>query len=510
MTKAALAAYQTAKGITPAVGYFGPLTRTSVNGETPATPGTPGSTPAANQNEGYFIAKISGTPSNSSNLTAGSDKAVLGIEIEAKQSDIKVQRADLQFKVEKGSPLAETNPSNFIKSISLYDGSTQLLKKDVTSSDFTKGGSIYYVRVTGFNFAVAQGSKKTLTVKVDTATGLDSARVLTVSLGAAGQSSSAIRGVDNAGIDSNGGFAENRVHTFKTGSDSTVTLSTDSSNPVAKSIAVDADNGVDDVVVAVVKLKSTVGDSTVTDIRLTASSSVSTSTPTTLKIYDGSTVVDSMSVPANGVVDFTDLSLAIAKDASKVLTIKADYPAGARGTSTVTFWAANSTYETPDGSSTAFDGSNVTGEVITLQQYATDIVFLTKNVVPTVQTNQTGSTTALSANIQIKLTPMGADLTEPVAGDFVIKAATSSAGTPTITVSNVGFSVTPDTASNLIADGVSATVTLTPTLYNSDLSANGTYYFYVYSVKSQLSGQAAVTQTWALEDFKTLSASAVK
>ena len=44
-TKAALAAYQAANGIAPAVGYFGPMTRANVNAATPAVPGTPG-TPA--------------------------------------------------------------------------------------------------------------------------------------------------------------------------------------------------------------------------------------------------------------------------------------------------------------------------------------------------------------------------------------------------------------------------------------------------------------------------------
>ena len=33
LTKAALAKYQKAKGITPAVGYFGPMTRTAVNSD---------------------------------------------------------------------------------------------------------------------------------------------------------------------------------------------------------------------------------------------------------------------------------------------------------------------------------------------------------------------------------------------------------------------------------------------------------------------------------------------
>lgn len=104
MTKAALAAYQTAKGITPAVGYFGPLTRAAVNGEAavvvvpPTTPGTvtaPGLQGGAGSIDGYTLM------SSLNNEEVGEDESdveVAGIEIEnSDDSDIEIKAVKLVF-----------------------------------------------------------------------------------------------------------------------------------------------------------------------------------------------------------------------------------------------------------------------------------------------------------------------------------------------------------------------------------------------------------------------------
>ncbi len=542
-TQAALAAYQAAKGITPAVGYFGPITMASVNANTQVVtpvagdlcpngmtlasnctlpPGgvavtlcpngmtlasnctvAPGATGSASNEEGWFTAKIAGTPSNNANAVAGSDVPVLGIEIEARQSDIKIQRADLEFEVTRSGSV--TNPGNFITNISIYDGSRELVSKSVNNSSFERDGSRYYVRMTGIDANVAKGAKKTLTVRIDTVSGLDSNRVVKVSLY---NGTSAIRGTDNAGVDSNTGFTESRTHTFKTGNDSTVNLSSSASNPDAKTVAVDDTDGVSDVPMLAVRLKSTVGASVVKDVRIDVGASIATSSATTLSVYEGNTLIDSASVPSTGIVVFEDLDIDLAKDETRTLTFKADFPALARGTSTLTFVTASSTYETPEGTLSAISGSNIQSNVVTLKQYAVDLNFKSANVTPALTSNSTGSTTVMSANIVVELTPVGASMTEPVVTDFVIKAATSTVGTQT-TVTNVGFNVNPNNTNNIIPDGTKAVVTLSPTVYNADLPINGPYYFYIESIIWTLDG-VSTTQTWALESFKTLSAPFVK
>ncbi|MEI6238172.1 MAG: peptidoglycan-binding domain-containing protein [bacterium] len=512
ITKAAVSAYQAQNGISP-TGYVGPITLAKLNTAvvvtpvpTPGTVVTPGITTVGA--EGFFTAKLAATPSNNSNLTAGTNVPVIGAEIEAKQSDITVQRLDLQFTVKKtNSSGTEVHPANFVNTVKLYDGSTLILEKSLSSSDFTKDSSSssqYYVRLTGFNFLVPKSQTKTLTVKVNTATGLDSPRWMKVQMY---DSTRAIRGVDGAGIDNTDGFAEYRTHTFKTGGDSTVTQTTDSANPTAKIWAVDDDNGVEEVPMMIFKLKSTVGSSVVTKIALLATSSIATSSPTSLKLYYGSELIGSESVTSSAsaigaVVNFTDLTIDLSKDQTKVFTVKADFPALARGTSTVTLDRSASEYETPDGSSGIFSGNDITSEVVTLNGKAANVIWVSSTL-PTVVTDpNTGTTTRMEAIMRLNITASGGDLVEPVASDFVIKAATSTAGTQ-ITLANVGFTVTPDNTNNLIADGSTAQVVLTPTLVNSSVAIDGSYYFYVYSTRWQIDSQSAVTQTTGLDGFKT-------
>ena len=101
MTKAALAAYQTAKGITPAAGYFGPLTRAAVNGEAvmvPPTP-TPGTTPSTGLSGGAgditVTEKSSGTESEI--IEGAKEEKVLGIEIDAEGSDVSITSVKVEL-----------------------------------------------------------------------------------------------------------------------------------------------------------------------------------------------------------------------------------------------------------------------------------------------------------------------------------------------------------------------------------------------------------------------------
>src|SRR3989344_5771370 len=117
-TKAAVAAYQTAKGISPAVGYFGPITRAAVNAGggavstvpgcaagamyssttgQPCTSGTTGgatgiTTPGV---EGTIAVKESSAGINSTVYEGDTMAPILGVEVEAKNSDVSVQRIKL-------------------------------------------------------------------------------------------------------------------------------------------------------------------------------------------------------------------------------------------------------------------------------------------------------------------------------------------------------------------------------------------------------------------------------
>lgn len=553
LTKAAVIAYQKENAITPAVGYVGPITRAALNAQnntsvTVTTPGVstvpgcaagaafsattgasctavstvPGCavgaafsattgascttgttvTTTAGAAEGSFNARIAANPTNSTNVTAGTDKAVYGIEIEAKDSDMVVDRLDLQALVKKvSSSGTEINPANFITNIKIYDGSTLLTEKSVTTSDFDKDSGIYHTRITGINFKVTAGARKVMTVKIDTQTGLDTARYLKVQVYA----TDGIRAVDTLGLQSYDGLTDTREFTFKTGGDSTLTITTASANPDAQPIAVDDDNGVDGVTMLVVNAKSTVGPSIITDVAVNNISSIATSAPSSIELWVDGALVDSRAVSNGATTTFSDLSINVAKDVTKVLTFKANFPALARGTAVLNIDPVNSFYETPDASQAAFSGSLIASQTVTLFGKVANVA-LTSASAPTKVTHPvTGTTSEMTGTIKLSITGMGGDLVEPVVGDFVVKAATSSARTNAITVSNLGFVVTPNNSNDLVAEGVAANVTLTPTLTNAEVAIDGNYFFYVESVKWTISGMSQVTQQTGLEDFQTTS-----
>ena len=222
-TKAALAAYQAANGISPAVGYFGPITRAKVNAGVVVTPpagGFPagctssagfssttglscsgvgvtfpaGCTSSAGfspttglscgtvvvSSEGSFTASLAATPSANPNASAGDNVPVIGIEVQAQGSDITIDRADWQISVTNVGAGTTYTPTSFIKKIRVWDGSTELGSTVLDSSNLNlDSSSRYWIRLSGFSFVVPKGAKKTVTFSVDTITTIDNNRVVT-------------------------------------------------------------------------------------------------------------------------------------------------------------------------------------------------------------------------------------------------------------------------------------------------------------------------------------------
>ena len=225
LTKSALASYQSMKGITPAAGFFGPITRASYNADattvvpgnvpgcpsgamfnnmtgqpcttTPATPGcstgamfnsmtgqpcssTP-TTPVTSGSEGTLDVRLAGSPANNANIQTSTDVAVYGLTLKASISTVVVDRLDLQVAVVNSG--STENPATLINMIKVWDGSTVLKSWSVTQADFTKDvndSTVYYIRLSGLGFTVAQGATKTLTVSFTTNSGIDTDRTVTL------------------------------------------------------------------------------------------------------------------------------------------------------------------------------------------------------------------------------------------------------------------------------------------------------------------------------------------
>lgn len=227
-TRAAVIAYQLAKGITPAVGYFGPITRASVmtsvtTTTTTTTTGTTGTTPVCPA--GYTCAATVACPVGftcTSNTTGGAlvggagsatfsttttniestvnegavNTKVLGFKVEASDSDVSVTNLKVTLK-NTVTGVASTRIDRYLDSVSVYMGSTKVGSADI--ADFTKDGTTYSKSIALSDAVVREGTanKATFYVTVDVLSSIDSANrddadtVVTVSN---------IRYVDGSGV----------------------------------------------------------------------------------------------------------------------------------------------------------------------------------------------------------------------------------------------------------------------------------------------------------------------
>ncbi|MEK7477893.1 MAG: peptidoglycan-binding domain-containing protein, partial [Patescibacteria group bacterium] len=269
LTKAAVVIYQKDNGITPSVGYFGPKTRAFVAAMTPATPATPVTTPGTTLPagctsavgfspttgtscattvttttttgittpgvEGSITVTANPTPGSGLTVREGDVKVpVLGLKLEAKLSDIAVQR----IKVDLATSTIFYN--KLFSKIYVLDGDTVLAESLLNSSTVVKDGTVYYITLAGFNFIVPKDSTKVLTLALDAQTSIDSSYDAVVYYGllipAAG-----VRGVDGAGLSQTGPTTALDRRTVTVGANSladsaTVQVSKNSTSPVAGTI----------------------------------------------------------------------------------------------------------------------------------------------------------------------------------------------------------------------------------------------------------------------------------
>ena len=266
-TKAALASYQSAKGISPAVGYFGPLTRASVNsmnGTTTTTTTSSGtlcpngmtlasncvsapSTTTTTTTSGITtpgvegILTVSAGPISNSVVNVGATNVpILTIRAQAQQSDIALQRVQLDL---------GTNTKIYTKiysSLSLVDTATGavLATTPLNSTTVVQSGSNYIVSLTGFNTVVAKGTYHDYSITANLFPAIDMTNQVsyTVTIDANG-----VRGIDGAGQDQYGpaGVISQVITVNASLTDNSIAnIALDPSTPQANSVPVtDTTNG---------------------------------------------------------------------------------------------------------------------------------------------------------------------------------------------------------------------------------------------------------------------------
>jgi peptidoglycan hydrolase-like protein with peptidoglycan-binding domain len=531
LTKNAVAAYQTMKGITPNAGYFGPITRAAVMADgsatTPTTPGcpagalyntingTPCSTgtstvpgcaagavfssttgqrcdstvsPVSPTGEGTLDVKRAATPAGNANVQTQNDVPVLGIEFRARLGDVAVQTLDLEARVTSGVNVE--NPGTLINTIKIWDGSTVLATYPVNLSTFTKDSNQnYYVRIPGLNFLVPKDATKVLTVSFST-NSIDNDRTVTVGL----YGSNAIRAVSGNGV--NTFYGESTVgdltHTFKKPGQSTLTVGGPSVPVRSMNYQIDSISGAQNVKLADFTVESKTADSRVVSVY--ASTTASGTLPSTLFLYDGSTLIASAPAAAN--VVFDDLEVVVTKDSIKTLTVRADFPSNAVTGTYASTTIAYVAYEQPTGST-----ATANGPIASANQYvftrAPQFAMVGTPTITTV-TDTNGKTVSATAKFVFNVTARGGTMIKPVASDFVVNFNGATTGVTKFVQTGTNGD---------IQNNSTDTVELTASAATTSAAVSGLYTFTIGSITWKFVGDSAsTTQTWGLEDFKSPAA----
>lgn len=300
LTQTALARYQAANNITPAAGYFGPLTRASVNlmmqtGGGTSTPGMtcpPGFTPGVFNGVNVCLVgnNNSGTSSNNGSLRGGEasledfdfkngdqtdlDEGMEGaevaeIEFDVEDADVRVERVDVHFEF-TGSGSADDEPWEVFDMVSLMAGNTELDSVDASDEDnwSDEGSDVYRLRFTGLDTVVREGDKANMTVVVDVASNVDGVLTAEWTLFVPADG---VRAIDGEGIDQEIGRASDTVvlEFDEEGSDDELTVRESDDNPDGGTLQVEDDRSSDWHTVLVFELEAEESDIEVTEIPLT-------------------------------------------------------------------------------------------------------------------------------------------------------------------------------------------------------------------------------------------------
>ena len=267
--------------------------------------------------EGVLSAELAATPADGTVVKVGeANKAVMAVNVKARKSDISLKRVEIKMNRRAWQCLSY---------ISLYDGENAVKGTEVTKANLIEvtAGADYRAYIDGIDVKVAKDVVKTLTVKVSALPVIDSAMLsnnacdigFTVKM-------NAIRGVDTAGVNQYAPAGDLSTRTIDMPSVVTgaIEVKANAATP-AEGVAIVSDTDpTADVVLLKVDLKAKNVGVTVNSLPVTLTDA--SSTLSTLKLYDGDTVLSSKT--ASATTTFDNLNVTIGKDVTKTLTVKAN------------------------------------------------------------------------------------------------------------------------------------------------------------------------------------------
>ena len=378
-TQAALAAYQAANGISPAAGYFGPITRAKVNaggstsGGTGSGTGT-GSTGGDLSGGEADLSDFEFNREESSGAEGEEEVEVATIEFDVEDGDVRVERLELMASSTMSGD--ESNPWDYFDHVYLMAGGEEIADMDVSDRDAWDeedgdGEDIHRLVINGLDYVVEEDDRAEITIAFDISDSIDDGD-LTQEFDFY-VPEDGVRAVDGEGIQSYiPGSADSDEVTFGFDAEETgdLDLSTSSEDPDSATLVADEDNESEDYTVFVFNIENNDDiDSLVTDITIDVATSSGDDIndileSATLSVdgddYDGD-------INNDGTIDFEDIDFIVGGDETVEVTIMVTLAEDADG-ATVQFSldAADVTAESDETGEDSVVGGSADGETHTV------------------------------------------------------------------------------------------------------------------------------------------------
>jgi hypothetical protein len=389
---------------------------------------------------------VTSAPVSTGTLFEGDKNAtVLAFKAKANTSDIAVQRVKLDLGT------ATTIYNKIYQKVSLVDDSGKVLAAiDLNSGTVVKDGSNYYVTLSGFNYVIAKDATKTLTIKMDVRTSIDSTDIdtetYTVRLSANG-----VRGVDGSGIDQFSPVNATDVTKTMTISanlvdSASLTLSTGANTPIINEVVASlgaSNNELDKVTLLTFDIKAEKDSVLLTDLVATVTSAGGAATASSTFLYVDGNQIGSASASI-ATATFSDIDYTIAKDTTKTFTLKSDIRSANATQTTIAASVANSglTAENSNGDSVTKSGS-ATGNNLLVRNDGPVFTLVSKNITYTAG-GFSGATSTAKATFVINAKAIGGDIifgTQAASTTFAFGTYKGSVLTTLLNASSTSFTI---------------------------------------------------------------------